>query len=229
MCNKKIWSILSALIIFLSTALIPNLLLSILQVSWNVSVLAACICIITLAFLILIRYFLQRIYSFEKQRNDLSGKYKELMIYSINGRAWADAFEQSKWEVVRCTLFIRDYIDGFGEKDRYEAEMNEALELWKHFLRIGRISQLCIYKYDHILDHFYAVFDEALLVTGLNNFSLHDSTGQLPDKQPRRIRADSIENIDLIKKYRENFNSLKEHYHSKKIYDSMDGKPFPNL
>lgn len=219
--NKKIIEyFLSAFIMFISTAVIPNLFISILQVSWNVAVLAAFASTITLAILIIIRHLLHRIFFLERQREDLSGDYEELMVYSINGRAWADVVGRNTCRVTRCTLFIRRYIEGLGERNRYESEMHEAIALWKSFKQSGRIAQLYIYEYDHISDHFYAIFDNSLVVTGLNHFDSSDSTGQYGDRRPHQIHADSPENIELIQKYKADFKNKLEYYKDKIIYDS---------
>ncbi len=218
----KFFLFISGVIMFLSTAVIPNLIISILQVNWDVAILAAFVSTFFLLLLILIRHLLQRIAQLKAQQEDFSGQYEEVLIYSINGRAWADIFQRNTCRVIKCTLFVRKYIEGFGEKSRYETERTEAIEIWKDLLNEGRIAQLYIYEYDHISDHFYAVFDESLVVTGLNSFVSSDSTGQYGDRHPYQIHADSPEKTALIKKYKNNFKNLQEHYNEHQIYNSRN-------
>lgn len=228
MIGNFLEAILSAVIMFITTAVLPNLFLNILQIKLEVALISAIISTIMLCILMLVRFLWRRIKHFESLESHtfkkaLSGHYKEMRLYSINGRAWANLFEQNTCTVTKCTIFIRSYIEKTPSEERqkrYELERSEAIKIWKGFKESKRIGQLFIYEYDHLSDHYYAILDETVLITGLNDFCDDNSTGQVGDPDSRFVYADGSENSDQIKKYIRNFETFKQYYKDHILYDN---------
>lgn len=224
MKEKRLMDIIEVPILFISTAIIPNMLISIMQITINTALLSAAVASVVLLILLLIKKNL--ILSHENRRlkeipKALEPHYDELKLYSINGRAWASYFEQSGIRVDHCIIFIRDNVGRLSDKERYDKEKEESIKCWKAMCAAGKIGTLIIYRYTHISDHYFAVLDDKVLITGLNNFNKLDSTGQSGDPSPKFIYRD--EDPELIKKYKEHFENYVQFYlkNSKnKIYDS---------
>lgn len=216
---------ISLAIIFITTAVIPNMLIYIFQFSFNTAVVAAAISAITLIFLKLIQENQElKIKSKRKHEVVLSKNYHEVSIYAINGRRWADLVSKSDtFHADKCTILIRKCTKGLCDETRYRQETDESIEIWKQMQKRGKINQLEIYEYLHLSDHYFAVFDKEVLITGLNNFSTNDSTGQNGDHDSQFLfSSDSPKDSDIIEKYYQHFLNYVRHYKSHKLYDSTE-------
>lgn len=214
---KKINDFISMIIVFCSTAVLPNLLVFILQIDFNVAVLSAIVSVVT----ILILWLVQQNLALKKGQNAthasvLAKHYHTVRIYAINGRYWADLVDKSsQFEATNCIILIRKYIDGLCDKQRYMQETQESIAVWKKMREERKIGSLTIYEYEHMPDHYFAVLDNKVLVTGLNDFCDLDSTGQLGDRDSKFV-FDS-EDKKLIEKYVRHFDNYVEHYKKNQI------------
>ena len=209
---KKLDNWITLIIVFISTAVFPNLLLYILQIDFNVAIGAAFVSAVTLVILSLIQQNLALKKAKNRNNTDaLMKRYNTVRIYAINGRYWADIMQANpKLEATNCIILIRKHIDGLCDKTRYIQETQESINLWREFKKEGRIGNLTIYEYTHIPDHYFAILDKKVLITGLNDLCTLDSTGQLGDRDAKLVF--SPDDKRLIAKYIHHFDNYVEHY-----------------
>lgn len=222
--------VLSLIAVFVSTALIPPALSSIIDYNINIAVLAAIVGTVILVIVYLVQYVVH--IGDEKSSADIQFQkthYQKFLLYSISSMYWCDLFDRKGLHAVDATIMVRSYVDDvpnfdhFCDKEVYIQEADNAINRWIKLQHDGRINKLAIYAYTHLPDHYYGIFDGEELLTGVNDLATHDSTGQYGNRIPQILYAKSSESARRqIESYIKHFDNYKEHCCTK-IYDSSDG------
>ena len=134
----------SALIVFISTVIVPNMIANFIRNNIFVYFITLIISLL----LVLILYLLkQLLYNYTK--NHLKNHYDTVRLYCISSSYWCDIFSNQNIHINKCIILTRAYINDIGiSKKSYDHEVNNAIERWKKLLHEGRISQLKIYSYN---------------------------------------------------------------------------------
>lgn len=224
--KNKIVDLLSIIIMFIGTSLLPNFISNLLGNRINENILSAIVAVVILIILYLVKKVLQNSneQNFESSSADFSAlygrKFTTIRLYSINSRYWVGQFKDYDISAERCSILVRKHMDNLGDKSRYEKDSDDAMTIWKRLHTEGKIKELKIYEYDHLSDNYYMILDDQALIVGLNNFSKADSTGQDGSRKPRFITASSRSNSEEIKAYIEHFDNYVKYYRKNTKFDS---------
>ncbi len=222
-------NILAVVITFLTTTFFPELLSSLLDFDINITIVAGFASAVTLLVLLLVKKIISQreiIYhqrlSNPQERLIAKGKFNRLRLYAISSRMWISIIsQQANIYIGRCIILVKSKNLITKDGDRYDKELNDAINEWKRLVSEGKIGQLIIYEYNHIPDIFFAVFDDYALITGLNKFDANDSNEQSGDNSPAFFFSeDGGMSPVLIEKYTKHFDNYIEHYNKNSIFDN---------
>lgn len=220
------FSIMSFLITLLSTSVLPDLFLS----AYFPDVDEARLGFFTGLILLFLFYFFRGVYvCYKFTHAKLSDEEKirnikhihVFRLFSISSAYWADLMSSANdIHIDTCIIMIRD-TDKLTS-NTYRNEINLAIQKWERMKSEHRITNLTIIKYDHIPDFYYAIFDSAAVVTGLNYFDNGDSTGQRGQRDSQHIFADTKEKSKIVQSY---INHFENYRNSERIEKEVLAKP----
>lgn len=222
---KENATIITGYVITLITSiLIPELLVSLFDLSIDAKILGLIFSILFLIIFILIRQLINKKNNsthsdIEKVKSILSTQQVDYFkLYAISSAYWQDVLNSiENIKIKNCTVLIRK-ADSLNT-EIYEDEVNRTIEKWKALRRDGKIQRLRIIAYNHIPDNYFALIDKLVVITGLNNFDKTDSTQQHGDRNAFCI-FNNTKNNTIINTFDEHFENYFEQYKNNIVYDS---------
>lgn len=221
--KRTLLPIVGYCITVISTTFLPDLILSLFSLKIETKKISIIIAVLLLIILILIRYILEN-----RKKLSNSSRVKDYIqnntinnfkLYAISSAYWQDFISSIDGvNIKNCTILIRN--NSQLETDIFRAEVESTITKWKRLRQDGKIQRLIIVTYDHIPDNFFALIDDKIVITGLNDFDPKDSTQQYGSRNPQHIFYDQSEAKSIIKMYNKHFENYVNKYRHNTIYDS---------
>ncbi len=223
--KENLTIIISYAITIITSIFIPELLISLFDLSIDVKILGLIFSVLILIIFILTRHIINKKQpnensDEEKAKNILaSHQIENFKLYAISSAYWQDVLNSiENINIKNCTILIRK--NDSLNSEIYENEVARTIEKWKVLRIQGKIHSLKIIAYNHIPDHYFALFDKTVIVTGFNNFDETDSTQQYGSRNAHYIFNDDAENDKIIEAFDEHFENYVLQYKNNLVYDS---------
>lgn len=232
---KKIFKNRSALIViigyiitFICADFIPDLILTMMNFNIWGYILVVAFSILLLIILLQSKHILENkvpvnyVDIIEIKQWLENNTIETLSIYATSSAYWLDTISNLKnIHINKCVVLIRNTSELTSEG--YSKEVRRTIEKWKKLRHENVIDDLKIYEFNHIPDHYYAIVDDKLLLTGVNIFDKNDSTLQYGSRGPQTFFNNSDRGKAAIESYKKQFENYLEKYKNNSVYDSKKG------
>lgn len=109
------------------------------------------------------------------------------------------AFKNASFRVQKCELLVRTSA-GENKSEDFDVHVAQHISQWESLCGAGRIDELKIARYDFIPTEWQVIFDDNLMIVGLDCPDFYDLT-QIHVIEPALLYGYSEETRDVIQKY----------------------------
>jgi hypothetical protein len=137
---------------------------------------------------------------------DTVGRVDHLRVFAASGSQMHTFIQHNKLRVRRCSLLVQRPSDTTSD---YSQTVNIVIDRWKLLVRLGRIDELEVLRYDFQPTEYQCIFDAKFLIHGLFDPNALEDSG-LSVRDPIIVVGESLHGSTLIMNYIERYDRLFE-------------------